>query len=70
MKVSLGTIEVNDDIRRAVRHRVGKTGLATRREVRDLYKSLADADLDCVVSDWQKDQDREAGKEPKWQPIT
>jgi len=34
MKVDLGTIELNDRQRRAIRHYYGKTGLATRAEVR------------------------------------
>lgn len=55
MKVNIGTIEVNDDVRRAVAHRFGKKGLATRADVRSLYLSLADADMQTIVDDWEKD---------------
>jgi len=34
MKIALGTVEVTDDHRRAIRARLGKPGLATRGEVR------------------------------------
>ena len=51
MKVALGTIEVTDVQRRAIRHRYGKTGLATREEVRREYIHLVEADMEEIVGD-------------------
>jgi len=70
MKVDLGTIDVNDRWRRAIRHYYGKTGLATRAEVRSFLLALVSADMDNVEADllqalkdgdvrpgkWQKDE--------------
>lgn len=55
MKVNLGTIEVGDVERRAIRHRYGETGLATRKEVRDAYIELAQEDIVELVSDLLKE---------------
>ena len=55
MKVNLGTIEVTDVQRRAIRHRYGKTGLATREEVRSMYTDLAQEDLQDLVSELLED---------------
>lgn len=51
MKVRLGTVEVNDSVRRALRRRVGRRGLATHDEVRDFFLMVADAALDDVVAE-------------------
>lgn len=56
MKVNLGTIEVTDVMRRAIRHRYGKTGLATRKEVRSLYAELAQGDIEDLVSELLEDR--------------
>ena len=56
MKVNLGTIEVNDVIRRALRHHIGLTGLATREEVRDAYLDLAHEDVVQIVDDLLEDR--------------
>tara|TARA_R100001129_G_scaffold168511_1_gene136768 strand:- start:85 stop:276 length:192 start_codon:yes stop_codon:yes gene_type:complete len=56
MKVNLGTIEVDDVQRRAIRHRYGKTGLATREEVRHEYISLVQGDMQEIVSDLLSDR--------------
>lgn len=56
MKVALGTIEVTDVMRRAIRNRYGKTGLATREEVRSEYIDLVHADMEEVISDLLEDR--------------
>ncbi len=48
MKVNLGTIEVNDHLRAAIRLRAGYTGLATRKEVRKLVHDLLNGDLEII----------------------
>lgn len=57
MKVSLGTIEVDDDVRRAVNDFLGKPGLATRETIRSVYLRCADADLNEIVSTWRQNQE-------------
>lgn len=57
MRVSLGAIEVNDVVRRALRAYVGKSGLATRQEVRDMFRSLASADIDSIVAEQKEPAD-------------
>lgn len=56
MKVALGTIEVDDVTRRALRHHIGLTGLATREEVRDAYLELAREDVVQIISDLLEDR--------------
>ena len=56
MKVALGTIEVDDVTRRALRHHIGLTGLATREEVRDAYIELAREDVVQIVCDLLQDR--------------
>ena len=56
MKVNLGTIEVGDVERRALRHNIGLTGLATREEVRNAYLDLAYEDIVHMISDLLEDR--------------
>lgn len=50
MKVDLGSIEVDDDTRRALRKRDGKEGLASRDEVRDWVRdTVADEEKQVLV---------------------
>jgi hypothetical protein len=58
MKVRISyTVDVSDAIRRAIRHRRGEPGLATRIEVRDWYRSYGDSmDLD-ILMDLDADSD-------------
>ena len=60
MKVNLGAIEVSDDMRRAIRARYGKKGLATRAEVKNLFIDLATEGLVDVLTDWENDIEAEA----------
>jgi hypothetical protein len=55
MKVAIGTWEVPDEIRRAIRHRVGKKGLATREEIRADVDSIVAAVWDDYVFDLNRD---------------
>jgi hypothetical protein len=54
MKVRLGTIEVDDEIRRALRHRQGRPGLATRAEVRNAYRNQAEIDIELIVDEYRQ----------------
>lgn len=49
MRVALGTIEVSDEHRRAIRERLGRPGLATRREVQRFVLSNGMLALDDLV---------------------
>lgn len=53
MKVRLGTVEVGDFVRRAIRARYGQGGLATREEVRFIYKSNAEETLNDIAWEYQ-----------------
>ncbi len=52
MKVRMDTIEVNDETRRALRRFVGKTGMATREEVRMNMDGLIQDYLNNIVGDY------------------
>lgn len=65
MKVNLGTIEVDDDYRRAIRAHFGKTGKATRKEVKNFYQALADADMEGIVHDWRTLKDTPKEERPR-----
>jgi hypothetical protein len=56
MKVNLGSITVDDQTRRAIRDRHGQRGLATRKEVKDLFIAMAMADLETVVADYEAEE--------------
>lgn len=56
MRVRLGSIDVDDDVRRAIRSLYGKSGLATREEVRNFWNNAADTDLSDVVHEWRRQQ--------------
>lgn len=56
MKVALGSIDVDEDVRRAINFQYGKPGLATRAEVRDFYLLAADTTLQDVVAEWREEQ--------------
>mgnify|MGYP003154312075 CR=1 FL=1 len=60
MKINLGTIEVDDEMRRAIRSRVGGNGLATRAEVKDLFLRLASLELVDVRFDYLNKMEAEA----------
>lgn len=51
MKVNLGTITVSDETRRAIRARVGKSGLATREEVRNEAHALLIGDFQAMAGE-------------------
>jgi hypothetical protein len=53
VRVSLGTIVVSDDCRRAINYYYGRPGLATRDDVRNFYLGHADSDLNAVVDEWR-----------------
>lgn len=46
MKVSLGTVDVSDDARRAINNHYGRPGLATNEQVRSYARSAFDAAVD------------------------
>ncbi len=54
MKVRLMTIDVSDEIRHALRQRIGKSGLATREEVRRYAESYIDMDLEIVMDEYRE----------------
>lgn len=56
MKVAIGTIDVSDDMRRAIADLLGKKGLATREDVRMCYQRIADADLLTILSEYETSQ--------------
>lgn len=56
MKVALGTIEVDDDVRRAINSYYGQTGLATRTTVRDFMVQAAEADLEELCYTYEQQQ--------------
>jgi len=53
MKVRLGTVEVDDFVRRAIRARYGQGGLATREEVRFIYMSSGEEVLTDIACEHQ-----------------
>lgn len=53
MKVNLGTIEVNDLVRRAIAKYYGEKKIASRATVRSFFLDHASADLEQVVSEYQ-----------------
>ena len=53
MRISIGTIEVNDEARRAIRERKGRNGLATRNECREELIALAIRHLEDITSEWR-----------------
>jgi hypothetical protein len=57
-------IEVTDDMRRAINHRHGKPGKATREDAERLSRGLLLADLDQVYDDWYRaeEQERDDGR--------
>lgn len=55
MRVSLGTVEVEDLTRRAIRHHVGKKGLATRKEVREAFIDHASAVISDMVQEYRNE---------------
>lgn len=62
MKVNLGTVEVTDAQRRAIRRWSGKAGLATRAEVRALYRALAEGDLADIYAEGEAEAHEESGE--------
>lgn len=52
VKIRLGTIVADDRVRRALRHRIGGLGRATRAEVKNFYLTAADATLDEVCAEY------------------
>lgn len=63
MKVNLGTIEVHDDLRRAINARHGQPGLATRKDVRDTCLGHLHADLEAIQDDYDQEQKQKREKE-------
>lgn len=67
MKVVLGTVEVSETMRKAIRHHYGQSGLATREEVKQAYLSSAEADLEIMKHEYeesiQKKEDKNANTE-------
>lgn len=51
MKVRLGTIDVDDDTRRAINAHYGKKGMATRADVRSFALSAVRGEVDNVLDD-------------------
>lgn len=51
MRVNLGTIDVGDVVRRAIRYHVGRKGLATRRDVRVFFDTCGTTTLDDLISE-------------------
>lgn len=58
MKVRLGTIEIDDEERRAIRAYYGQRGLATRADVRAFFIAMAEADLETIVHDFAEERQR------------
>ena len=56
MKVALGTIEVDDGVRRAINAYYGYTGLATRDTIRSFMVNAATADLEEVCFNYEQQQ--------------
>jgi hypothetical protein len=52
MRVRLGTIAVDDNVRKAIAAHVGKSGKCTRADVRAFYLKCGDADLAVVVAEF------------------
>ena len=58
MRVNLGSIEISDAGRRAIRLEVGKAGLATRDEVKRFIIDHGFADLEARIGEAQEAGDR------------
>lgn len=52
MKVNIGTMEFDDQLRRSIRHHFNQAGKATREECRSFVLMLVDADLETVQRDY------------------
>lgn len=63
MRVSIGTVEVSDDVRRAINAHFGRKGLATREEVRSYALRMFDAATEdlCYTLTQQEWYDGERG---------
>lgn len=66
MKVNLGTIEVSDFTRRALRADQGRSGLATREEVRSAFLTFASAVIQDKVSELQQALDGGEVRRGRW----
>jgi hypothetical protein len=55
MRVSIGTFDISDDVRRAIRHQEGRKGLATREEVRQNVEMIVEAVWEDYVFDLERD---------------
>lgn len=51
MRVSLGTVEVTDSLRRSLNDRLGRPGLATREQVRNWALSAVEGAADDLLED-------------------
>lgn len=54
MKIALGTIEVDNEVREAIRAYYGKGGRATRAEVKAAVLGLGEAGFDIAVDEGRK----------------
>lgn len=53
MKVRTPTVEVDDEVRRAIRSEVGKSGLATRAEVKAWVEQAVGAAFEDLMDDYR-----------------
>jgi hypothetical protein len=71
VKVSLGTIDVPDIMRRAIRHYHGERGLATRTECRAWYITHGESlDADAVIELLNDEPEWNAKSAPNRNPQT
>lgn len=52
------TVEVSDDLRRAIRNHFGQIGMANREEVKNWFHMHGDAETDTVLSDLEGRESR------------
>ena len=62
MKVNIGTFEIPDVVRRALRAHRGKPGLATREEVRSYIRMTMSSVLGDVTHEFRTDYPEQAKK--------
>lgn len=60
MKIALGTIEVDDYVRRAVGHHYGEDRPASRQRCRDFVRSNGELALDSICLDYDNELERRA----------
>ena len=71
MRVNLGTIEVNDRTRKAIRHYHGvKRGLATKKEIKETVEDIFATFATKAIQDLEQAEEAGRAADSKWSLVT